>query len=115
MSLEGVDSILIHNATDYAGEKRAIRWTECFFVKNEDHGNRRFEPVDQSRLAEALAQACCMALTRHLDSLKEAGLTRIGLRATVDADHVRHSAIIPLHQIALPTILCSPFGYLVIL
>jgi MAD (mothers against decapentaplegic) interacting protein len=88
MSMEGVESIHIHHATDYAGEKRAIRWTECFFIKNEEQSNPRFEPVDQSRLAEALAQACCIALTKHLDALKEAGLTKIALRATLDAEQV---------------------------
>ena len=91
LSMEGVQSIQIHHATDYAGEKRAIRWTECFFIKNEDHSNPRFEPVDQSRLAETLAQACCIALTKHLDALKEAGKTKIGLRATIDAEQVRLS------------------------
>ncbi|ELT98136.1 hypothetical protein CAPTEDRAFT_178790 [Capitella teleta] len=87
-SMEGIQSIHIHHATDYAGEKRAIRWTECFFMKNEDQSNPRFEPVDQSRLAETLAQACCIALTKHLDPLKEAGLAKIALRATIDAEQV---------------------------
>ncbi len=85
--MDGIESIHIHNATDYVGETRTIRWTEVFFIQNEDRGSR-CEPVDLSRLGETLAQACCMALTSHLDSLKEASLTKIALRVTIDRDRV---------------------------
>ena len=47
------------------------------------------EPVDTSRLAESLASACGQALSKHLDNLKEAHLTRIGLRVNISADNVR--------------------------
>ena len=89
LPMDGIESLHIHNSTDYVGETRTIRWTEVFFIKNEDAGNSRCEPVDLSRLAETLAQACCIALTPQLDRLKEASLTRIGLRCTIDRDRVR--------------------------
>lgn len=87
--MDGIESIHIHNSTDYVGESRTIRWTEVFFIQNDDANNSRCEPVDLSRLAETLAQACCIALTPKLDKLKEAGLTKIGLRCTIDRDNVR--------------------------
>ena len=88
MVMDGIESIRIHNATDYVGEQRTIRWTEVFFIQNDDLGNSRHEPVDLSRLAETLASACCMALTPHLDKLKEASLTKLALRCTFDAEQV---------------------------
>ena len=88
MAMDGIENIRIHNATDYVGEQRTIRWTEVFFIQNDDHGNSRHEPVDLSRLAETLAAACCMALTQYLDKLKEASLTKVGLRCTFDTEQV---------------------------
>ena len=88
LAMDGIESIHIHSATDYIGTQRAIRWTEVFFIHTEDSGDTRMEPVDLSRLAEQLASACCLALTPHLDALKEAGLTRVGLRCTIDRDNV---------------------------
>ena len=54
MSLEGrLESVPVHNATDYVGERFAIRWTEVFFLQTES-GSSRWEPVDLSRVAENL-------------------------------------------------------------
>ena len=38
MAMDGIESIRIHNATDYVGIQRTIRWTEVFFIQNEDSG-----------------------------------------------------------------------------
>ena len=86
--MDGIESIHIHSATDYIGAQRAIRWTEVFFIHTEDGGNSRMEPVDLSRLAEMLASAFCLALTPHLDALKEAGLTKLALRCSIDRENV---------------------------
>ncbi|KAK7100156.1 uncharacterized protein [Littorina saxatilis] len=87
MSMEGVESVHVHNATDYVGERFAIRWTEVFFLQTES-GSSRWEPVDLSRVAETLATGVCIALTPHLQKLKEASLTKIGLRVTLQPDSV---------------------------
>ncbi|XP_041359880.1 zinc finger FYVE domain-containing protein 16-like isoform X2 [Gigantopelta aegis] len=87
--MDGIKSIHIHNSTDYIGENRLIRWTEVFFIQNEDAGSR-WEPVDLSRLAETLASATCIAITSHLDQLKEASMTRIGLRVIIDTERVEY-------------------------
>ncbi|XP_064604177.1 zinc finger FYVE domain-containing protein 9-like isoform X2 [Liolophura sinensis] len=86
MSMDGIESLHIHNGTDYLGENRVIRWTEVFFIQNKD--SAKLEPIDLSRLAESLAQAGCIALTPHLDQLNGAGLNKIGLRATIHSDSV---------------------------
>ena len=90
MPMDGVESIHIHNSTDYAGDEHKIRWTEVFFIRNEDQESPRCEPVDLSRLAETLAQACCVALTPHLKKLKDASLTKLGLRVTIDSETVSY-------------------------
>nr|KAG5713953.1 hypothetical protein BaRGS_020281 [Batillaria attramentaria] len=87
MSMDGVESIYIHNATDYVGEHYAIRWTEVFFLQTES-GSSRWEPVDLSHVAETLASAVCIALTPHLNQLKQAALTKIGLRVTLEPERV---------------------------
>lgn len=84
--MDGITSVHIPHATDYAGEHRVIRWTDVFFIENKDGGSR--EPVDVSRMAETLANAACIALTPHLDRLKEANLVKIGLRVTLETDKV---------------------------
>lgn len=91
MSMDGIESLHIHNGTDYLGENRVIRWTEVFFIQNKD--SAKLEPIDLSRLAESLAQAGCIALTPHLDQLNGAGLNKIGLRATIHSDSVSLLAI----------------------
>lgn len=85
-AMDGITSVHIPHATDYAGEHRVIRWTDVFFIENKDGGSR--EPVDVSRMAETLANAACIALTPHLDRLKEANLVKIGLRVTLETDKV---------------------------
>ncbi|KAJ8309619.1 hypothetical protein KUTeg_012826 [Tegillarca granosa] len=87
LPMDGIESIHIPNATDYMGEHRVIRWTDVFFIQNEDTGSAR-EPVDLSRLAETLSNASCIALASHLDKLKDASLMKIGLRVTIESEKV---------------------------
>ncbi|XP_041475022.1 uncharacterized protein LOC121423664 isoform X1 [Lytechinus variegatus] len=97
-SLTGVESIRIHNGTEYHGHNRAIRWTEVFFIQNglgegESLGHPNVpEPVDLSRLAESLASAFCLALSGSLNELREAGLVKLGLRVTVDIERVGYES-----------------------
>ncbi len=85
-SLEGIASIRIHNGTDYRGRSKSLRWTEVFFLENNE------SPVDLSRLAEMLSAAFCVALTSQLDELREAAMTKLALRVTVDSDKVGYEA-----------------------
>ena len=95
MAMDGITSVHIPHATDYVGEHRLIRWTDVFFIENKDGGSR--EPVDVSRMAETLANAACIALTPHLDKLREANLVKIGLRVTLETDQVPTSIYEKMH------------------
>lgn len=44
--------------------------------------------LNTSRLAESVSQAFCVALIDFLDQLYESGLTKIGLRISLDVDKV---------------------------
>ncbi|XP_053395265.1 uncharacterized protein LOC128555782 isoform X2 [Mercenaria mercenaria] len=92
MNMDGIESLRIHHATDYIGEKNIVRWTEIFFIQNEERGSPKWDPVDLSRIGETVATACCMALTQHLEKMKEAQLERIGLRVTLGSDNVGYEA-----------------------
>ncbi|XP_055928469.1 zinc finger FYVE domain-containing protein 9-like isoform X1 [Argiope bruennichi] len=89
-SFEGIPNLRIHTSTDYAGENFLIRWTEVFFLDVDDYGSSiQNELVDPCRLAETVAQSCCMALTPYLDQLAEADLLKLGLRVTLDSQRDR--------------------------
>ncbi|KAG1662248.1 Zinc finger FYVE domain-containing protein 9 [Nymphon striatum] len=91
MELDGIKSIRIHNGTDYMGDTKLIRWTEVFLVQtDEDENCARTQPINISRLSETLAQACCIALTPHLEQLKESGISKIGLRCTINSEKVEY-------------------------
>ena len=49
----------------------------------------RSELLNTSRLSESVSQAFCIALIDHLEQLYESGLTKIGLRISLDVDKVR--------------------------
>ena len=91
-SLDGVDSLRVHSATDYIGKGHIIRWTELFFVSyggaGSDTEHQGEDPAELSRLAEHLAQAFCLAVTPHLEPLAFEMLMKIGLRVTVGSDQV---------------------------
>eukprot|EP00058_Branchiostoma_floridae_P021399 XP_002606889.1 hypothetical protein BRAFLDRAFT_91658 [Branchiostoma floridae] len=90
-SMEGLTNIHVHSGMDFAGEQRTIRWTEVFFLQTED-SMPQCEPMELSRLAESIATATCVALVQHLDSLREAGMNKLGLRVNIDRDEVGYVA-----------------------
>ncbi len=65
--------------------------------------------VDPCRLAETIAQSCCMALVPFLDQLADAELTKIGLRVTLDADRDRvcifYSIILTVDVVAITRVI----------
>ncbi|GIY15623.1 zinc finger FYVE domain-containing protein 9 [Caerostris darwini] len=104
-SFEGVSNLRIHTSTDYAGENYLIRWTEVFFLDVDDCGSSiQNELVDPCRLAETVAQSCCMALTPYLEQLAEADLLKLGLRVTLDSQRDRVEYDIGSRNKALPAL-----------
>lgn len=64
---------------------------QVFFLENDDQHSCLSDPADHSRLTEHIAKAFCLALCPHLKLLKEDGMTKLGLRVTLDSDQVRDS------------------------
>ncbi|KAM9324694.1 zinc finger FYVE domain-containing protein 9 [Gastrophryne carolinensis] len=91
-SMESVTSIKISHGSEYKANGKVIRWTEVFFLESEEQQSGLSDPADHSRLTENVAKAFCLALCPHLKLLKEDGMTRLGLRVTLDSDQVGYQA-----------------------
>lgn len=91
-SLESVTSVKISHGSEYKANGKIIRWTEVFFLESEEQQSGLSDPADHSRLTENVAKAFCLALCPHLKLLKEDGMTRLGLRVTLDSDQVGYQA-----------------------
>ncbi|XP_075689112.1 zinc finger FYVE domain-containing protein 9 [Rhinoderma darwinii] len=90
--LESVTSVKIFHGSEYKANGKIIRWTEVFFLDTEEQQSGLSDPADHSRLTENVAKAFCLALCPHLKLLKEDGMTRLGLRVTLDSDQVGYQA-----------------------
>ncbi|XP_077134162.1 zinc finger FYVE domain-containing protein 9 [Ranitomeya variabilis] len=91
-TLESVTSVKISHGSEYKANGKIIRWTEVFFLDTEEQQSGLSDPADHSRLTENVAKAFCLALCPHLKLLKEDGMTRLGLRVTLDSDQVGYQA-----------------------
>ncbi|XP_030062017.1 zinc finger FYVE domain-containing protein 9 isoform X2 [Microcaecilia unicolor] len=91
-SMESITSVKIFHGSEYKANGKVIRWTEVFFLENDDQQSGLSDPADHSRLTENVAKAFCLALCSHLKLLKEDGMTKLGLRVTLDADQVGYQA-----------------------
>ncbi|MEE6495534.1 hypothetical protein FKM82_002076 [Ascaphus truei] len=91
-SMESVTSVKIFHGSEYKANGKIIRWTEVFFLDSEEQQSGLSDPADHSRLTENVAKAFCLALCPHLKLLKEDGMTRLGLRVTLDSDQVGYQA-----------------------
>eukprot|EP00079_Xenopus_tropicalis_P015899 XP_004914061.1 PREDICTED: zinc finger FYVE domain-containing protein 9 [Xenopus tropicalis] len=91
-SMESVTSVKIFHGSEYKASGKIIRWTEVFFLDNEEQQSGLSDPADHSRLTENVAKAFCLALCPHLKLLKEDGMTRLGLRVSLDSDQVGYQA-----------------------
>ncbi|XP_053325807.1 zinc finger FYVE domain-containing protein 9 [Spea bombifrons] len=91
-SLESVTSVKIFHGSEYKANGKIIRWAEVFFLDSEEQQSVLSDPADHSRLTENVAKAFCLALCPHLKLLKEDGMTKLGLRVSLDADQVGYQA-----------------------
>nr|XP_036877743.1 zinc finger FYVE domain-containing protein 9 isoform X1 [Manis javanica] len=91
-SMESITSVKIFHGSEYKANGKVIRWTEVYFLENDDQHNCLSDPADHSRLTEHVAKAFCLALCPHLKLLKEDGMTKLGLRVTLDSDQVGYQA-----------------------
>ncbi|XP_054240007.1 zinc finger FYVE domain-containing protein 9 isoform X2 [Indicator indicator] len=91
-SMESITSVKIFHGSEYKANGKVIRWTEVFFLENDEQHSSLSDPADHSRLTENVAKAFCLALCPHLKLLKEDGMTKLGLRVTLDSDQVGYQA-----------------------
>uniref|UniRef100_A0A2K5JCK9 Zinc finger FYVE domain-containing protein n=1 Tax=Colobus angolensis palliatus TaxID=336983 RepID=A0A2K5JCK9_COLAP len=91
-SMETITNVKIFHGSEYKANGKVIRWTEVFFLENDDQHSCLSDPADHSRLTEHVAKAFCLALCPHLKLLKEDGMTKLGLRVTLDSDQVGYQA-----------------------
>ncbi|XP_054040537.1 zinc finger FYVE domain-containing protein 16 isoform X2 [Rissa tridactyla] len=87
-SMEGTQSEKVPQGRDFEREGRVMKCTEVYyFLKDRELSS----PVPH-QFAKEIAIACSTALCRHLKTLKNNGMNKIGLRVSVDSDMVEYLA-----------------------
>ncbi|GAB0183402.1 zinc finger FYVE domain-containing protein 16 [Grus japonensis] len=87
-SMEGTWSEKVPQSRDLEREGKVMKCTEVFyFLKDHEVSG----PVPQ-QFAKEIAIACSTALCPHLKALKKNGMTKIGLRVSIDSDMVEYLA-----------------------
>lgn len=108
--MDGVPSIRVHKSLEYPNSYHILRWTEVFILKvrqrktksfsylilflnfqsDDDTPNDRVnDHIDISKISEKLAKSTANALVSYLDLLATNGLTKLGLRVTLDPENVK--------------------------
>ncbi|XP_065518271.1 zinc finger FYVE domain-containing protein 16 [Lathamus discolor] len=87
-SMEGTQSEKVPQGRDFQREGKVMKCTEVhYFLKN----NSISSPVPH-QFTKEIATACSTALCPHLKTLKNNGISKIGLRVSVDLDMVEYLA-----------------------
>ncbi|NXJ64391.1 ZFY16 protein, partial [Rostratula benghalensis] len=87
-SMEGTQSEKVPQGRDFERDGKIIKCTEVYyFLKDHELSS----PLPQ-QFAKEIAAACSTALCRHLKTLKNNGMNKIGLRVSVDSDMVEYLA-----------------------
>lgn len=94
--MDGIVSIRMSTGgTDFTSTDHLIRWTEVFMLPSKITSRSSVTDSDDPALAAGhLARAICMALTPHLEKLKDADLTPLAVRVNLDPESVRNSSTI---------------------
>ncbi|XP_076880815.1 zinc finger FYVE domain-containing protein 9 isoform X2 [Brachyhypopomus gauderio] len=83
-SMESITCVKTYQRLEYRANGKVIRWTEVFFLQREKPSNAPSRDPNQKRLTERLARAFCLTLCQSLGLLKEDGMSKLGLRVTLD-------------------------------
>ncbi|KAM6364283.1 zinc finger FYVE domain-containing protein 16 isoform 2-T3 [Pluvialis apricaria] len=87
-SMEGTQSEKVSQGRDFEREGKVLKCTEVYyFLKDHELSS----PVPH-QFAKEIAVACSTALCRHLRTLKNNGMNKIGLRVSIDSDMVEYLA-----------------------
>ncbi|XP_058024845.1 zinc finger FYVE domain-containing protein 16 isoform X2 [Ahaetulla prasina] len=98
-SMEGVRSEKIVQEECFEVDGKLVKCTEVFYLSNV---SELHDSVHQ--LAKEIALASYIALGKHLKTLKNSGMNKIGLRVSMDADMVEYQAgsggrVLPQHYL----------------
>ncbi|XP_026862721.2 zinc finger FYVE domain-containing protein 9 isoform X2 [Electrophorus electricus] len=88
-SMESITCVKTCQRLEYRATGKVIRWTEVFFLQKEKQVNGHSRDANQKRLTEQFARAFCLTLCQSLCLLKEDGMSKLGLRITLDGQKVR--------------------------
>uniref|UniRef100_A0A4W4EC22 Smad anchor for receptor activation-like C-terminal domain-containing protein n=1 Tax=Electrophorus electricus TaxID=8005 RepID=A0A4W4EC22_ELEEL len=83
-SMESITCVKTCQRLEYRATGKVIRWTEVFFLQKEKQVNGHSRDANQKRLTEQFARAFCLTLCQSLCLLKEDGMSKLGLRITLD-------------------------------
>ncbi|NXA22009.1 ZFY16 protein, partial [Ibidorhyncha struthersii] len=87
-SMEGTQSEKVSQGRDFEREGKVMKCTKVYyFLKDHELPS----PVPH-QFAKEIAVACSTALCRHLRTLKNNGMNKIGLRVSIDSDMVEYLA-----------------------
>ncbi|XP_072716761.1 zinc finger FYVE domain-containing protein 16 isoform X2 [Ciconia boyciana] len=87
-SMEGTQSEKVPQGRDFEREGKVMKCTEVYyFLKDHELSS----PVPH-QFAKEIAIACSTALCPHLKTLKNNGMSKIGLRVSIDSDTVEYLA-----------------------
>ncbi|KFQ53272.1 Zinc finger FYVE domain-containing protein 16, partial [Pelecanus crispus] len=87
-SMEGTQSEKVPQGRDFEREGKVMKCTEVYyFLKDHELPS----PVPH-QFAKEIAVACSTALCPHLNTLKNNGMNKIGLRVSIDSDMVEYLA-----------------------
>ncbi|KAH8246560.1 hypothetical protein KR038_009760 [Drosophila bunnanda] len=107
-AMDGISNMRVHASFNYSNANYAIRLSDIYVVKCEEwYATNGGNYADITRIAEQLARSASMALLPFLDLLAAAGITKLGLRASLDQENVgyeagaRGSKLPPLYMNAL--------------
>nr|XP_033782332.1 zinc finger FYVE domain-containing protein 16 isoform X2 [Geotrypetes seraphini] len=100
-SMEGIPSERIFQEADFETDDKLVKCTEVFYLlRGADPANT----ATHYQFAKEVGTACSAALCPHLKVLKENGMSKIGLRISMDIDMVEYRAgsggqLLPQHYL----------------
>ncbi|NWH69861.1 ZFY16 protein, partial [Piaya cayana] len=86
--MEGTQSEKLPQGRDFERDGKVIKCTQVYYFLKDHEAS---SPVPH-KFAEEIAIACSTALCPHLKTLKNNGMSKIGLRISVDSDMVEYLA-----------------------
>ncbi|XP_065571990.1 zinc finger FYVE domain-containing protein 9-like isoform X2 [Artemia franciscana] len=92
MSLAGKQSTKVRSGMELQCNKKAIRWNDLYIIQRDKEDSVSSPPPQLSKSCEAIANSTCSALSKHLDSLSEAGLSLMAVRLTLDSAEPEYAA-----------------------